>query len=204
MKGKIATARALLDSGATGNILNLDFVKRHRIQTQTPEYPLPLKTADGSESKVSTYATLVMQIQDSGGNTHEENIKFYIANIGKQDIILGTGWLIKHNPDIDWKTYQICMTRCPSECKNNHRQSIHSRRPRNNGNIQTCKMDVANKTEDHNVPDQWTATFLNIRRIRILRKEIMNAPEKATMYSNTAQRLAQEAAAKRENEIVRL
>ena len=157
-KGKIATARALLDSGATGNILNQDFVRRHRIQTQTLEYLLPLKTVDGSESKVSTYTMLVVQIQDSGGNTHEENNKFYIANIGKQDIIIGTGWLIKHNPDIDWKTYQIRMIRCPSECKNNHPQLIHSRQPRNNSNIQACKIDVADKTEDHNIPDQWTAT----------------------------------------------
>ena len=66
--------------------------------------------------------------------------------------------------------------------------------------MQTCKIDVANETEDHNIPDHWTATFLNIRRVKVLCKEIMNTPERATVYSNTAQRLAQEAVAKKEKQ----
>jgi hypothetical protein len=41
----------------------------------------------------------------------------YIANIGQQDIILGTGWLIKHNPEINWETYNLSFTRCPATCE---------------------------------------------------------------------------------------
>jgi len=31
-------------------------------------------------------------------------------------VILGMPWLICHNPEIDWKTGEVKMTRCPEEC----------------------------------------------------------------------------------------
>src|SRR3979490_831198 len=36
--------------------------------------------------------------------------------IGKQDIILGFTWLEEHNPEIDWQTRQVKMSRCPTKC----------------------------------------------------------------------------------------
>jgi hypothetical protein len=44
-------------------------------------------------------------------------MKMYAANIGQQDIILGTGWLIKHNPEIDWENYELKFSHCLSTCK---------------------------------------------------------------------------------------
>ena len=29
---------------------------------------------------------------------------------------MGMPWLAYHNPEIDWKTGEVCMTRCPDEC----------------------------------------------------------------------------------------
>ena len=31
-------------------------------------------------------------------------------------VILGMPWLACHNPEIDWKTGEVKMTRCPDEC----------------------------------------------------------------------------------------
>ena len=31
-------------------------------------------------------------------------------------MILGMPWLTHHNPEIDWKTGEVKMTRCPEEC----------------------------------------------------------------------------------------
>ena len=37
----------------------------------------------------------------------------YVAQIGKQDVILGTPWLRKHNPEIDWEKEEVLLSRCP-------------------------------------------------------------------------------------------
>ena len=34
----------------------------------------------------------------------------------KWSVILGMPWLARHNPEIDWKTEEVQMTRCPDEC----------------------------------------------------------------------------------------
>ena len=31
-------------------------------------------------------------------------------------VILGMLWLAHHNPEIDWKTEEVKMMRCPEEC----------------------------------------------------------------------------------------
>ena len=31
-------------------------------------------------------------------------------------VILGMSWLVCYNPEIDWKTGEVKMTRCPEEC----------------------------------------------------------------------------------------
>ena len=31
-------------------------------------------------------------------------------------VILGMLWLARHNPEIDWRTGEVKMTRCPVEC----------------------------------------------------------------------------------------
>ena len=32
-------------------------------------------------------------------------------------VILGMLWLARHNPEIDWKTGEVKMMRCPEECR---------------------------------------------------------------------------------------
>ena len=36
--------------------------------------------------------------------------------LGKQKLILGHSWLRKHNPEIDWATGEVKMSRCPPRC----------------------------------------------------------------------------------------
>ncbi|KAG9219386.1 hypothetical protein CCMSSC00406_0010429 [Pleurotus cornucopiae] len=43
---------------------------------------------------------------------------FYVTNLGNVDVILGLTWLRKHNPEIDWKTGEVVMSRCPKQCLN--------------------------------------------------------------------------------------
>jgi len=35
-----------------------------------------------------------------------------VCNLGKMEMILGMSWLQAHNPEINWKTGEVKMTRC--------------------------------------------------------------------------------------------
>jgi hypothetical protein len=116
-KNKTAAAKALVDSGATGNLINRKFAAKHQMTPHVLKMPIPLLNADNSESLVKSCINVTMRLTDQEGQVHQETIKMYTANIGQQDIILGTGWLIKHNPEIDWENYELKFSRCPSTCK---------------------------------------------------------------------------------------
>ena len=47
---------------------------------------------------------------------------FGVVNLGKATLILGHNWLKKHNPEVDWETGKIKMTRCPPACRHARRQ----------------------------------------------------------------------------------
>ena len=40
-----------------------------------------------------------------------------MAETGKEDIILGTNWLLEHNLEVDWHAYRLYFTRCPPSCQ---------------------------------------------------------------------------------------
>jgi len=39
-----------------------------------------------------------------------------VCDLGKTEVILGMPWLQTHNPEINWETGEVKMTRCPSLC----------------------------------------------------------------------------------------
>jgi len=47
---------------------------------------------------------------------HDGWSPFYVSSIGHKAIILGHPWLVKHNPEINWHTGEVSMTRCPESC----------------------------------------------------------------------------------------
>jgi len=48
--------------------------------------------------------------------SHVERMRMDICDLGKTDMILGTPWLQAHNPEIDWETGEVKITRCPPLC----------------------------------------------------------------------------------------
>lgn len=206
-----AAAQALLDSGATGNLMSQEFAKRNKVRSQPTPHALDLINANETMSRINTYTNMTMTITDNLGNTHRETIQFYIADIGQQDIILGTPWLIMHNPDIDWTKDKVAMTRCSKNCITTgqvHINSIHS-------NFTPTRRKIAFKTlgitalpnelwteKDINNGHEWPglieARSLFLRKTteqQIRNKQIFNRQTligNTPKASNTAQRLAQE------------
>jgi len=46
---------------------------------------------------------------------HRERMEIDVIRGQKWKVILGMPWLARHNPEIDWKTGEVKMTRCPEE-----------------------------------------------------------------------------------------
>ncbi len=106
----------LLDSGATTNFINENFVQEHHIRTHDLPSPQPLFNVDGTLNKAGTvnkYASLKLTIRK-----HTERIPFTVTNIGSDNAIIGLTWLRQHNPSIDWKNGHITLPQCPITCNN--------------------------------------------------------------------------------------
>lgn len=112
-----ADTTALLDSGATGDFLNWNFVRKHQVTTELLPRRIPVLNVDGTKNgmgDITHTATLQMRVFErytpAGPLFHSETIRFLITDIGREDVILGTNWLKDHNPEIDWKKEQVQMT----------------------------------------------------------------------------------------------
>ncbi len=55
---------------------------------------------------------LAVRIKD-----HQEVLRFYVSDLGKDEIILGHNWLKRHNPNIDWRDATINLSRCNFTCQ---------------------------------------------------------------------------------------
>ena len=95
-------------------------METHQIKTQKTPTPIPVNTVQNTEFKggpITKFAKLKLQVLGEEGGSHTESAKFYIAEIGKEDVILGTDWLLEHNPEVDWHAYGLHFTRCPPSCQ---------------------------------------------------------------------------------------
>ena len=108
------TVEALLDSGATGLVMNSEFAKKQSLKLKKLERPMNVRNMDGLLNKEGPIEhTVEVNIYYQG---HRERTE--IDDIGGQKwtVILGIPWLVRHNPEIDWRTGEVKMTRCPEEC----------------------------------------------------------------------------------------
>jgi hypothetical protein len=111
---EVKAGPALVDCGATGQFMNRAYVERHRLTTRKLQRPIPVFNVDGSPNEAGSIREIVDVILRVNG--HTERTTFVVTNLGKQDIILGFTWLEEHNPEIDWQTRQVKMSRCPTKC----------------------------------------------------------------------------------------
>jgi hypothetical protein len=47
---------------------------------------------------------------------HSECAIFAVTNLGKHKMILGYPWLRNHNPEVNWRTQEVTLSRCPAQC----------------------------------------------------------------------------------------
>jgi len=102
---------ALLDSGATGLFIDRGFVHRNGLKTRALDQPIKVYNVDDTLNQGGSITEeITLMISHKG---HKEKAVFEVCDLGKSAVILGHPWLWKHNPEINWQTGKVKMSRCP-------------------------------------------------------------------------------------------
>jgi hypothetical protein len=106
--------QALIDCGATGCFIDIEWAKLNNIPTCPLTNPIPVYNVDGTANDagaITDIADVVLRYEN-----HSERTQLAVTRLGKQSLILGYNWLRNHNPDFNWQTKDVKMSRCPLQC----------------------------------------------------------------------------------------
>src|SRR5215213_2249375 len=130
-KGQINghAAWILVDSGASRNFINQEFVQRNNIVAEKVS-PISVELADGSKSETSKSINIR---ELKLGTYHTSDIPAQVINLQRYDAILGKPWLYHANPNINWRAntltfqYGTKTIVVPADAKNKQvESSCHS------------------------------------------------------------------------------
>jgi len=108
------TVEALLDSEAIGLVMSSEFAKKQGFKLKKLERPMQVRNVDGSLNREGPIEnTVEVNIYYKG---HMERTEIDVIGGQKWSVISEMLWLAHHNPEIDWRTGEVKMTRCPEKC----------------------------------------------------------------------------------------
>ena len=111
------TVKALLDSGIMGMFMDQKIAVRHGLRLQKLERLIVVRNINGTNNSAEAIIHQVeINIYYKG---HVERMRIDVCNLERTDMILEILWLQAHNPEINWKTGEVKMTRCPLLCGRN-------------------------------------------------------------------------------------
>ena len=115
--GKNLKVKALVDSGCIHTGIDEQLIKDKRIQTKRIDFSFEVFNADGTKNReVTKVAPLEIKI-----NSHKEKLEAVVMNLDRTDMFLGHNWLVKYNPEVNWKNGTIKFMRCPGNCTMTHK-----------------------------------------------------------------------------------
>jgi len=108
------TIKALLDSSATGMFMDKRMAARHGFKLQKLERLIMVRNMDGrNNSRGAITHQVEYNVYYKG---YVERMRIDVCDLGKTEVILGMPWLAAHNPEINWETREVKMTRCLLLC----------------------------------------------------------------------------------------
>jgi len=115
--GKKLKVKTLVDSRCTHTEINEQLVKDKRIQTKPINFSFEVFNADGTKNReVTKVVPLEIEI-----NRHKEILEVVVTDLDGTDMFLRHDWLVKHNPEVNWKNEIIKFTRYPGNYTMKHK-----------------------------------------------------------------------------------
>jgi predicted aspartyl protease len=90
--------QALIDCGATGCFIDIEWAKLNNIPTHPLSEPIPVYNVDGTANNAGTITDIAYVILRY--ENHSECTQLAVTRLGKQSLILGYNWLCNHNLEI--------------------------------------------------------------------------------------------------------
>ena len=106
--------KALLNSGANTIYIDKAYAQKMKLPLTPLSNPVPVYNIDGTRNatrSITHCAEIIIKVQE-----HREKVTAEVTDLGKNQMILSYTWLLHHNPEIDWTTGIVKMTRCPWTC----------------------------------------------------------------------------------------
>jgi predicted aspartyl protease len=106
--------QALIDCGATGCFIDIEWAKLNNIPTCPLTRLIPVYNVDGTANDagaITDIADIILHYEN-----HSERTQLAITCLGKQSLILGYNWLHNHNLEINWQTKDVKISCCPLQC----------------------------------------------------------------------------------------
>ena len=123
-----AFTEAMVDTGATGDSVDQDFINQAKLPMQKLFQLIPVYNVDGTLNEAGSIHKVVDIIMMYNG--HSERILLAIIQLGKQSMILEMTWLNKYNLEIDFHTGTVKVTRCLLcccvACQSKHRDECRA------------------------------------------------------------------------------
>jgi len=113
--------------------IDKQLVKEEKIKTKPAEISFEVFNTNGTKNgEVTRISPLKVKV-----NGHKEQIDIVVTDPNGTDMFLGHNWLVRYNPEVNWKEETIQFTRCPRLCRTSHQDitfknkiDIDNRKPR--------------------------------------------------------------------------
>jgi len=97
-----------------GMFMDRQAAARHGFKLQKLERPIAVRNVDGTNN---SGGAITHQVEcNVFYKGHVERMRMDVCNLGKMEVILEMPWLVAHNPEINWETGEVKMTRCLLLC----------------------------------------------------------------------------------------
>ena len=101
--------KVLLDSNTIEMFMDKQIVARHGFKLQKLERPIAVRNIDGTNN---SRGAITYQVKcNVFYKDHMERMRMNVCDLGKTEVILEMLWLAAHNPEINWETGEVKMTR---------------------------------------------------------------------------------------------
>jgi hypothetical protein len=97
--------QALIDCGATGCFIDIEWVKLNNIPTRPLTKPIPVYNVDGTANDagmITDIADVILCYEN-----HSKCMQLAVTRLVKQSLRLGYNWLQNHNPEINWQKKDV-------------------------------------------------------------------------------------------------